>query len=234
MRRLSFLLLIFSADLFAVEVLSESEFAYVRSGGNSDVQTTNAKTTTEFRWERDQYKFGGRYLYGESDDSVSGRNWDVLNKYERELTKRLSLTTAELIEGNRFIGIKARYNSDLGIKYYHIKTDQKRVFTEISFRYSIEDRYAPEENAYYNRGRLYNELDHIVSKNFRYKIWIEYVPNFTETDDHLFNAEASITSTLTDIFSLKVSYFGTFDTRPVTEDLQSYDYNFTTALVMKY
>ena len=216
------------------QLTNESELAYVQSGGNSEVSTTNAKTSNIFKWENRQTRFGGHYLYGESEDDVSARNWDANLKYEQELTDYMSVTFGEVIEGNRFTGIKARYNTDLGLKYYHVKTDEKKIFSEISYRYAIEDRYQPEPNTYDNKARIYNEIQHKVSETVQYKLWLEYVPNFTEQDDYLVNFEASLTSILNSIFSLKVAYAGMYDSRPVTSDLQNYDYNTTTALVVKF
>lgn len=226
-------LLLFSGSVFA-QYTNESELAYVQSGGNSDVKTTNTKTINNMKWEKNQFRFGGRYLYGESDDSVTARNWDAHGKYERELSRHLSATIGEVIEGNSLIGIKARYNSDIGLKYYYIRSDDKNLFTELSYRYAIEDRYQPEGNTFDNRARFFNELQHKISKTVQYRLWIEYIPNFTEKGDHLLNFEASLTSILNSVFSLKVAYTGMYDSKPVNSGLQNYDYNTTTSLVVKF
>lgn len=233
MRYIFSVLLLYSGSALA-EYSNESELAYVQTGGNSEVQTTNAKTSNIYKWDLDQIKFGGHYLYGQSDEDVTARNWDVNFKYERTLSEHISVTVGEIIEGNRFTDVKARYNSDAGLKYYYVKTDPKKVFTELSFRYAIEDRYAPAGNTYDNKARFYNEIDHHVSETVRYKLWLEYVPNFTEPDDYLINGEASVTSILTSTFSLKVSYAGMYDNRPVSSELKNYDYNTTTAFVIKF
>lgn len=213
---------------------TETELAYVQSGGNSEVSTTNAKSTNNYKWEKRSTKFGGHYLYGESDRTVSARNWDANAKYEQVLTDHLSVTTGEVIEGNRFTGIKARYNSDAGLKYYYIKSDAKNFFTEVSFRYAIEDRYAPEPNAFDNKGRFYNEFQEKISETVQYRFWIEYIPNFTESRDYLINGEASLVSIINSIFSLKVAYLGMYDSRPVDQALRNYDYNTSTSLVIKF
>lgn len=227
-----------AASLISMSVYAqfstESELAYVQSGGNSVVSTTNAKSTNIYKWNKRQSRFGGHYLYGESEENVSARNWDANYRYEQELTDHLSMAYGEVIEGNHFTGIKARYNTDAGLKYYYIKTDAKNFFTELSYRYAIEDRYAPEPNTYDNKGRFYNEIQHKISENVQYRFWLEYVPNFTERDDYLINGEASLTSIINSIFSLKVAYLGMYDSRPVTSDLRNYDYNTSTSLVIKF
>lgn len=233
MRNLIAAMLLFPAIAFA-QYTNESELAMVKTGGNSDVQTTNAKTTNLYKWDLNQVKAGGHYTYGETNNGVSVRNWDVNGKYEREVSPHVSFTLGEVVEGNRFVGIKTRYNSDAGAKYYHIKTDLKNFFTEVGYRYSIEDRDAPAANTFDNKARLYNELTHKISETVQYKLWLEYVPNFTVGRDYLVNGEASLTSILNSVFSLKVAYLGMYDNLPAQAGFKNYDFTTTTSLVAKF
>lgn len=233
MKLLIVLLGLLSLDSWA-QFTHESELSLVQTGGNSDVQTNNFKTTNLYKWVANQVKFGGHYIYGETENGVSARNWDVNGKYERVLSPHLSLTAGEIIEGNKFTGIKARYNSDLGVKYYYIKTDLKNFFSELGYRYSIEDRYEPLPNTFDNKARLYNEFSHKISETVQYKLWLEYIPNFTESNDYLINGEASLTSILNSVFSLKVAYLGMYDNRPAFLGFKNYDYMTTTSLVAKF
>lgn len=233
MRFLMSLLLFVPVVAFA-QLSNESELALVKTGGNSEVQTTNAKTTNIWKIDRRQHRFGGHYIYGETKEAVSARNWDVNYKFEQEMSPHVSYYLGEVLEGNRFTGIKTRYNSDAGAKYYFIKTDLKNYFGEVGYRYSIEDRYEPEPNTYDNKARLYNELNHKVSETVQYKLWLEYIPNFTEGRDYLINGEASLTSILNSVFSLKVAYLGMYDNLPANPGLKNYDFTTTTSLVAKF
>lgn len=224
--------------LFALPALAqfshESELGYIQTGGNSVVQTTNAKTTNKYIWDRHSSSFGGHYTYGETSQNVTVRNWDVNGRVEQQSTTHLSFVLGEIIEGNRFTQIKSRYNSDAGLKYYYIKSDAKNFFSELTYRYTIEDRYRPLENTYDNKARFYNEFDHKYSGNIQYKFWLEYVPNFTTGKDYLINGEASLTSILNSTFSLKVAYKGMYDNLPAAPGLKNYDYMTTTSLVAKF
>jgi putative salt-induced outer membrane protein len=216
------------------QLINESELALIQSGGNAEAETTNAKTTNTYKWEKYSALFGGHYTYGETKDSVSVRNWDINGKVEQEITHNMSLVLGEIIEGNRFTAIKARYNSDIGARYYYTKTDLQNFFTELSYRYAIEDRYDPLENSTDHKARFYNEFDHKYSETLQYKLWLEYVPNFTDGKDYLVNGEASITSILSTMFSLKVAYKGMYDNRPASPGFKNYDYLTTTSLVAKF
>lgn len=228
------LALVLFPTLVLAKFSHESEVSMVKTGGNSEVQTTNTKTTNKYEWSTSSFTFGGHYTYGDSDRGVTVRNWDVNAKYEREITPKLSLVAGEIVEGNQFISIKARYNTDLGLRYYYIKSDPKKFFSEVTYRYTIEDRYEPEPNTYDNKGRLYNEFFHKYSETLQYKIWVDYIPNFTDGKDYLINGEASVTAILTSIFSLKVAYMGMYDNKPAKEGFKNYDYATTTALVAKF
>jgi putative salt-induced outer membrane protein len=213
----------------------ESELAHIKTGGNSEVQTVNTKTTNWYTWDLNKTTFGGHYIYGESKDGVSARNWDVNAKYERELSKKTSVVGGEVVEGNRFIDIKARYNSDIGFRYYYVKEDPQYLLSELSYRYTIEDRYSPKGGTLYdNKGRFYNEYWRKYSETVSYKIWLEYVPNFTDNSDYLVNGEASLMSILNSVFSLKVAYLGMYDNKPAKSGFKNYDYATTTSLVVKF
>lgn len=233
MKYIVLFMMLVSASAFA-QLTNETEVSIIQTGGNSEVQTNNAKTTNAYKWNLNSLTFGGHYTYGETKEQVSARNWDVSTRLERELSNKVSLVGGEIIEGNRFTNIKARYNSDLGGKYFHIKTDSKKFFTELSFRYTIEDRYEPLPNTYDNKARFYNEFDHKFSETVQYKFWLEYVPNFTDGKDYLVNGEASLTSILNSTFSLKVAYKGMYDNKPAFAGLKMYDYMTTTSLVAKF
>lgn len=227
------LAMIFSFPCFA-QLVNESELSYVQSGGNAVVQTTNAKTTHGLKWEKHAATFGGHYMYGETAQNVSARNWDLNGKVEREVSHKLSLVAGEIVEGNRFTQIKARYNSDVGAKYYYDKTDVLIFFSELSYRYTIEDRYEPLMNTYDNKARFYNEYSQKYSETVQYKLWLEYVPNFSDGRDYLVNGEASLTSILNSTFSLKVAYKGMYDNLPAAPGLKNYDFLTTTSLVAKF
>ncbi len=233
MRLLFLLSLLFSSVAFA-QYANESELAMVQTGGNSTVQTINSKNANSIQWDLNKMTFGGHYSYGDNKEAVTVRNWDLNVKYERELNHKISLVGGEIIEGNKFTAIKARYNSDLGLRYYYIKTDLKAFFSEISYRYAIEDRDPPADNLYDNKGRFYNEYRHKYSETLQYKIWIDYIPNFTDGKDYLVNGEASVTAILTSMFSLKVAYMGMYDNKPALPGFKNYDYTTTTGLLAKF
>ena len=233
MKWLIIFFIMYSTNVLA-KLKNETEIGMIESTGNSEIYTVNAKTNNTQKWSRSSINFGGYYIYGESAYTVSARNWNILTKYERELTPKLSIIFGEIIEGNKFTGIKSRYNTDLGPRYFYLKNDSQTFFSELVYRYTIEDRYAPLENTYDHKARLYNEFEHRYSSQMQYKLWLEYIPNFSDGKDYLINTEASLTAILNSTFSLRISYKGMYDNQPASSDFKNYDSITTTSLVAKF
>lgn len=233
MLQLIFLLLF--STLASAKLTHESEVSTLTTGGNSNVETYLVKTNNQYEIDIRLLKFGGHYTYGEAAETVSSRDWDGFLRYEQMLKRdRLALAVGEIVEGYQFQGIKARYNSDLGLKYYFIKKDLKNFFSEAGYRYTIEDRYQNIETLYEHKARFYTEYNQKVTETFQYRLWAEYVHNLTHGTDYLITYEASITAILTSVFSLKVSYKGIYDEVPAIEGNKNYDYTYTTSLVAKF
>jgi putative salt-induced outer membrane protein len=231
MRWLLLLFLPFSAW---AQLVHESEVATLATGGNTNVQTYLLRSKNQYSRRANTYRFSGHYAYGEANDSVNVRDWDATLQYERMMSSATGLFLGEVVEGFRFRNIKARYNTDLGFKYHFIKTDRQNLFSELGYRYTIEDRYNPNENLYESKVRLYQEFNRKITETFLGRVWLEYIPNFTDEREYLINFEVSGTVILTSIFSLKIAYRGFYDNPPASPELRNFDYQYTTALVSKF
>ncbi len=233
MRPLFAVLLLCIAPAAQAVLTHESEVSLLNAGGNSELQAYNAITKNKYEFGKEAVLFGGHYTYGEAANALSARNWDVNGKFEHAFTERWSGIVAETIEGNRFQDVKTRYNSDVGAKYNITKTDLQTWFLEASYRYTVEDRYVA-ENVYQHKSRAYTEWARKQSETLQWKLWLEYLPNFSDGHDWMLTGEASLTAILTSMFSLKVAYKGLYDNLPAVEGLKNYDYITTTSLVAKF
>lgn len=168
----------------------------------------------------------------------SARNWDVKAKYEHTLTKYIDGFLAIQYQGNEFSGYKQRENIDLGAKYILKNTDKTQSFFELGARYTIEMKVVRDdknEDVFnFSKGRLYYEIVHKKSEDLSYKFWIEYLPNFTESEDYLITYEPSVAFILSNTFSLKTAYKAMYDNLPNIEGNKYTDYTFTTSLLAKF
>lgn len=233
------------------EFKNESEVSLIQTGGNSSVETYNAKTHFSLKKKKRSYSFGGHYTYGsteqvntngEKENIISARNWDAHTRYEQELNKDLSGFTGLQFEGDEFSGYNQRENIDIGAKHIFLKTDKALFFAELGARYTVErktTRDKDNEDVFnYSKGRLFLEYSKKTSETFSYKFWAEYLPNFTENDDYLINFEPSIAYILSSTFSLKTAYKGIYDNAPSIDDAgerkEYLDFTFTTSIIAKF
>lgn len=227
-----FVILLFPC-LACAKYSHESEVSSVTTGGNTDVETYLFRTVNKLEFDNTIYRLSGHYTYGEASGVVSARDWDINISFEHKIRRNMSWFIGEVAEGLPFQGIRARYNSDIGLKYYYIKLDERNFFSELGYRYTVEDQVQPGEDQYEHKGRFFTEYNDKPTKNFSYRLWIEYIPSFTK-GDYLFIHEASITSILSSIFSLKLAFRGNYDQKPVSPGLKNYDYSYTSSLLARF
>jgi putative salt-induced outer membrane protein len=226
-------LFLITLPVFA-QLTNQSEVSMVTAGGNSQLKAYNTKTAHKYVMDKSNLYLGGHYTYGESAESLSARNWDFNSKFDHVVHHKFSLMIGQITEGDNFQGIKARYNFDIGPKYFFSKSEKTNFYLELGYRYTIEDRFQPVENVFENKARAYSFYDYKLNENVSWALWLEYIPNFTDSRDYLVNGEASLTSILNSLFSLKVAYKGMYDDLPAVEGNKNYDFQTTTALVAKF
>lgn len=225
---------------------NESELSLLQTGGNTNLETYNISTKSTKKFEKRVLSLSGHYTFGTSEVENNGqtqtvesaRNWDAKLTYEQVLTKRVNGVVAIQYEGDEFSGFKQRENTDIGGKYKLIETDKMNSFFEAGFRYSVEKTTTRNEDNkdifYYNKGRFYYEISHKLQSNLQYKFWLEYLPNFSESEDYLINFEPSLSVTLSDTFSLKMAYKGKYDNEPNVDGYEYMDWTYTTSLIANF
>lgn len=226
---------------------NESEVSLIQTGGNTNVETYNAKTLTKYEMEKSVFELSGHYTVaffettdddGDTVKAESARNWDMKGKYERVISSRFNGFTALQYEGDEFSGFKQRENFDLGGKYLITKTDKKTTSAELGARYTIEKTLNRDENGddvfNFSKARIYIEHAQTVSKALSFKLWIEYLPNFTRGEDYLVNYEPSVSFLFNSMFSLKTAYKVVYDNQPNIEGNERSDTIFTTSLLARF
>lgn len=239
--RLIVFLLVMSFTILA-QVSTESEISLFTATGNTEVDTFNLRNKSEFKIGKHVIQFGGHYTLSETesqstgDKEITARNWDLFAKYEKSLTEKLNSLYRVQAEGDKFAGIKRRDNYDLGAKYKFKDEKKLKTFFEFSGRYTIERLEQAnsdgEDRLTFTKARMYFEHEKINEK-FSYKFWLEYIPNFTTSEDYQIAAEPSMSVILDKNFSLKYGVRYNYDNLPaegaVREDRVS-----TLSLISKY
>lgn len=211
---------------------NESEAGVVIANGNSKSQSYNLKQSNSYGWTQDELKIHGRYLDVSSLGITSAENWLLTVRYERIINPTWSAFIAETASGDRFAGFDQKYASDIGAKYQILKQDNVTWSVETGYRYSEEHRTDMHTHTQHI-GRLYTEVTKNIGIASSGKFSLEYLPDLTLAKDFQVNSESSISSILTDILSIKITYQLKFDNVPAKAGAVKADSVFTTGLVAK-
>ena len=227
-RCVSIFSLLVAGSAFA-EYKNESEVGIKVEGGNTETESYNAKTLNTLDVDKNIFKLGGHYTYGTSANIEDARNWDALLRYERELNERWGIYAASQVEGDKFKGIDERYNEDLGALYKIINEEKRTWSAELGYRYTIQNNTdGTDENQ--SKGRVFSEYKQDLNESVKAGIWVEYLPNFSDSENWILSFEPRIEVIMTKNLFLKLSYRGDYENEPVA-GARKYDYQYLTSLL---
>ncbi len=212
----------------------ESEASIVKVGGNTTADSYSAKQKTSYKFDMNILTGSARYLQTKAGSVETARQWEGSLRYERELSEKWSIFIQHGAESDPFAGYTQRDSTDLGGKYFFIKTEPETFFSEAGARYQKMLSSANGDTTYATLGRLYLEYTKKINDSVSGKLWVEYLPNFKDSDAYLVNYEPSVSVMMSQIFSLKVAYLVKYHNKTVTATEKKEDTTFTTALVAKF
>ncbi len=212
---------------------NESEAGLVVTSGNSDTQTYNLAQSNKFGFGANALTLKGKYLQQKSKGILSARPWSAAARYERDLTHKVGAYVGQIIESDVFAKYQQRYHSDLGLKYSLSKSEEMHWFAEAGYRFTRENRVSGEHlNQHY--ARAFSQLEKFWNPRASSKLWVEYLPNFTNASDYQMNAELSTLAQLHSVFSIKLAYLARYDNLPAPGAVSKTDNTVTTSLVAKF
>lgn len=216
------------------KIENSSEAGLVITSGNTETTSYNVKSSTKYLFEPNELQLSGSYLEAKQKGVLSAEYWRIELRYERELTPKWSGLLAQAAEGNIFAGYQQRYNSDVGGKYYFHKEKKELIwFAEAGYRFTREHANSGIWKSF-QKGRIFSEAEKYWGPTTSTKLWVEYLPNFTLHEAWQLNGELSISSALSDVFSVKTAYLVKYSNLPATSTALKRDTTFTTSLVAKF
>jgi putative salt-induced outer membrane protein len=211
----------------------ESEAGVVITSGNTESEAYSAKQKTSYEWSENLFRLTARYLQMRDRDGERARNWDGALRYERALSEVFSIFASHMLESDRFAGIVQRASTDLGGKYFLIKTEIESLSGELGYRYSTEQRVNQDEKINSHKARVYSEWTKKWTPTLSHGVTGEYLPNFSDPVDYMLNFEPSLSVMLNQVLSLKISYQMKYDNKPVP-GAKYLDTIYMTTLVAKF
>lgn len=223
----------FAAPLAHADFKNDAELGLIVTNGNTKTQSLSLKDATNYTWEKNVATFTGNFLRAEQNDALSAKNWGIGLRYEREIHALLNAFAAQQVEADRFAGIRQRYNSDLGAKYFLRKLDKDFIwFFEAGYRFTKQNNTSGTVDNF-QKARVYGEAEKFWSPTTSTKLWVEFQPNFTLSRAWLLNSEASVSSALSSVFAIKTAYLVRINNLPPVAAGKT-DTSFTTSLVAKF
>lgn len=228
---------------------NESQAGVVVTGGNTNTEVYSAKTLNTWTMsEHSKLSFGGSYLEGTTEDPTTGQDvetakrWDGFLRYDQVLNESWSIFVSQNIESDKFSGYAQRYNTDVGAKWNIVKGKKFYTFLEFGYRYTIEENVddTKSDQGFENgerknsKARLFYELGGDINESTKGRFWVEYIPNFDESDDWLLTFEPSLSVTLSKTFALKLAFLGIYDNQVNIAGNKKFDYTYTTSIVATF
>jgi putative salt-induced outer membrane protein len=212
---------------------NESEFGLVLARGNADATSFNLRQLSAYRMGRDEVKATGRYVRVSTDGVDTAENYQAGLRYDRFLSDDFTVLAAAAGEGDPFAGIRQRYNLDAGAKRYLSRVDGFTWYVEGGYRRTRENRTTG-ESLDSNYVRLFTQAERELSKTASARLWVEGLPNLTDTENYQINTEASVQAVLNSVFSIKTAYLVRYNNFPPAGVVRKTDTALTTALVAKF
>lgn len=212
----------------------ESEASAVISSGNADNQTYSVSQKTDYLWEKDAIKTHARYLLGKALGEETARNWALGTRYERLLVPALSGYLGYQLDSNIFANLDYRHTADSGAKYSWLSGPEHNLVSELGYRLTQENQLNPTQQLTSHFLRIYSEWGSKWSDTLGSRLYLEYLPNLTRSNDWQLNSEVSFSVKLNSLLSFKTAYLFLFRNLPAGEGKKQLDTLFTNALVAKF
>lgn len=215
-------------------IANQTEAGIVIAAGNSDTQTYTLNHETVYTTDGNVIKVFGKYLLGKTSGATTAETWELGARYERNLSADLAVFGQYRLDRNAFAGLDLRHAIDVGGKYYFIKREGEQLFNETGYRFTSEERLAPPATVTSHFVRAYFEYNRALGELVTAKLALELLPNLSTSKDYQANGEASILTTLSPLFSLKMAYTAQYRNQPAAAGKKRLDSLFTTSLVAKF
>jgi putative salt-induced outer membrane protein YdiY len=191
-----------------------AELSFVSTAGNAEVQTLGASSQVIYRpgiWETSA---NAAFVRSIAEGVENARSLGIQLRQAREVSPRLEVFGRGGYRRDLFAGIEHRVSSDFGLGYKALDTAAHRLTLDLGLGYLLEERLAGT--------RLTSAIINAVETwrwQIRDPVLIANDGAFTapleEAQAWRLNNQLSLTTSLTDTFSVKISHTLNYLNRPV-------------------
>lgn len=211
-----------------------AELSYVQTAGNTEVLTFSAKNLIKYGFsEKLDGSWEAGLLYGKTDGEKNAERYYSDLRLDYKPSENLYYYLMGGWLKDEFAGIDQRIYLGPGAGYNILTGERQTLSTEAGIDYANET-YTDDTEADFMEGRFMAEYEYIFNPKTKFTQSAEYLHNFDNADKFRINTATAITTQLTDIFSLKVTYEVNYQNEPSPEVLENTDSTFSAALVVNF
>ncbi len=210
-----------------------SEVSYVKTSGNSDIETFAAKIEAKKNEDINRYYTKGEFIYGKTDNKENTNRLYLLGRWERLFTGKLFGFLQGDYLHDKFSGFDYRTVWGAGLGYDIIKTKKHYLKTMASLGYTFEGMKSGGTNDY-TSGKLEASYVWNIKDNLRFKEEVSYLQSFKDWTIYFINSTTSFEVKINSHLSLGVGYKIAYQHSPPSPDYQKTDTTFLTSLIFDY
>lgn len=211
-----------------------AELSYVQTGGNTDVLTFSGNNSLKYGFSE---KLSGTWdvglLYGKTDGEKNAERYFTDLRMDYHTSDTLYLYALGGWLQDEFAGIDKRIYLGPGAGLKILTGDRHFFSTEAGLDYAKEN-YVDGSDSSFLEGRLLGEYEYVLNPKTKFTQSAEYLHNFDDAEKFRINTVTGLTTQLTDLFSLKVSYEMNYQNEPSPKTLKNTDTLFSVALVVNF
>ena len=241
---LSTILLVFTVALGNAEdqgaedkpFTNETSVSLVNTTGNTDTMSLAGKNEMKYRFNE---KWSGSWVAGAIYNETDGKK--ETERYYTDLRADYSVDDRWYAYAlgswlrDTFAGFDHRVGIGPGLGYRFLTGPAHFLSFEGGLNYTYEDYTDPQEDHdQFIESRLYTKYEWAFTEKTKFSQGVEYLQSLKETDTWKLNAETALTTSLTDILALKISYSVLYNNDPKPSDLKKTDTIFATSMVISF
>lgn len=173
--------------------------------------------------------YGRAAADADSDMEVNVENYQARVRYDRFVSGQLAAFLSTSARRDRFQGLNLRLNIDPGFAYYFVDEKSHRLWAELGYDFQLDlrrqevidaaaaDPDAPEvgESEVRHNTRVFVGYDNQLTDAVKVNLGLEYLQNLGASKNARINADAGLTSQLSETFSTSVTVSMRFDNNPL-------------------
>lgn len=212
----------------------EAELSYVETSGNSDVKTLSAKNLLKYKFtDRLSGSWKLAALRGEAAGALTAERYLTELRGEYVITTRTYAFVTAGWAKDEFAGIASSASLGPGVGYKFLTGPVHLLLGEAGLVY-VAEHYTNNTQSTRVDGRLFGSYVYAFTDKNKFLQTLEYLHDFDDSENYRFNSETALVTTLTGVFSIKISYTVRYDHLPIPSILNQTDTVLAVALLANF